>query len=113
MWPLSKKEFATSMINKLLSESNTFFEPTIRQPKGRPPKSKKKRGMTSTTREPSRFEHVESSQTQQTSSSTRIFQRNSGVYDNVGHISHENNLLDLNSYPTFQVMICHMNSLTI
>ncbi|XP_023745850.1 uncharacterized protein LOC111894016 [Lactuca sativa] len=101
MWPLSKKEFATSMITKLLSESNTFFEPTIRQPKGRPPKSKKKRGMTSTTREPSRFEHVESSQTQQTSSSTRVFQRNSGVYDNVGHISHENNLLDLYSHPTF------------
>nr|KAJ0198150.1 hypothetical protein LSAT_V11C700356530 [Lactuca sativa] len=45
MWPLSKKEFVTSMINKLLTESDTLFEPMIRRPKGRPPKSKKKKSM--------------------------------------------------------------------
>nr|KAJ0192519.1 hypothetical protein LSAT_V11C800444140 [Lactuca sativa] len=32
-WPLSKKEFATSMITKLLTESDAFFEPMIRKPK--------------------------------------------------------------------------------
>ena len=93
MWPLSKKEFATSMINKLLTESDTFFEPMIRRPKGRPPKSKKKRGMNSTTRDPSRFEHVESSQTHNPSSATHVSQSNSEVV--------ENNLLDLNAYPVF------------
>nr|XP_043620091.1 PKS-NRPS hybrid synthetase cheA-like [Erigeron canadensis] len=62
-WPLSKKESATSMISKLVNESEVFFELVIRRPKGRPPKSKKKKGITSTTRDPSRFEHVQSSQT--------------------------------------------------
>ena len=52
----------------------------IERPKGRPPKSKKKRGVTSTTRYPSRFELVESSQ------------KCNKVYD-------ENNLIDLNAYP--------------
>lgn len=58
------------MITKLLSESDTFFEPMIRRPKGRPPKSKKKRGINSTARDPSRFERVESSQTNNLSNST-------------------------------------------
>ena len=86
-WPLSKKEFATSMITKLVNETNIFFEPVIRKPKGRPPKSKKKRGITSTTRDPSRFEYVESSKIHNPSSST------SG--------QHENNLIDLNVFPNF------------
>nr|KAJ0213028.1 hypothetical protein LSAT_V11C400183530 [Lactuca sativa] len=30
-WPLSKKEFATSIITKLLTESDAFFEPMIRK----------------------------------------------------------------------------------
>ncbi|CAH1445508.1 unnamed protein product [Lactuca virosa] len=34
MWPLSKKEFATSMINKLLTEFDTLFELMIRRPEG-------------------------------------------------------------------------------
>ncbi|KAJ9543535.1 hypothetical protein OSB04_023242 [Centaurea solstitialis] len=93
MWPLSKKEFATSMINKLLDESDTFFEPMVRRPKGRPPKSKRKRGVSSTTRDPSRFEHVESSQTHNPSSATQVSQTNNEVV--------ENNLLDLNAYPPF------------
>ena len=48
MWHESKKEFANSMITKLLTESDTLFEPMIRRPKGRPPKSKKKREINST-----------------------------------------------------------------
>ncbi|GKA61621.1 PKS-NRPS hybrid synthetase [Tanacetum coccineum] len=57
VWPLSKKELATSMITNLLNESDTLFEPTvIQRPRGRPPKAKKKRGVTSTARDPSRFE---------------------------------------------------------
>ncbi|KAL4561205.1 hypothetical protein LXL04_033368 [Taraxacum kok-saghyz] len=92
-WPLTKKEFATSMITKLLTESDTFFEPMICRPKGRPPKSKKKKGLNSIARDPSRFEFVESSQRARSSSSTCVFQRNNQV--------HENNLLDLNSYPPF------------
>ncbi|KAL4555319.1 hypothetical protein LXL04_037936 [Taraxacum kok-saghyz] len=54
-WPLSKKEIAISMITKLLNESDTFFEPMILRPKGRPPKANKKRGVNSTARDPSRF----------------------------------------------------------
>ncbi|KAL4560403.1 hypothetical protein LXL04_032554 [Taraxacum kok-saghyz] len=62
MWPLNKKEDAFSLITKLVNQYDTVFEPVIQRPKGRPPKSKKKRGVTSTTRFPSRFELVESSQ---------------------------------------------------
>ncbi|XP_052620945.1 protein FAR-RED IMPAIRED RESPONSE 1-like [Lactuca sativa] len=60
IWPQSKKEFANSMITQLLTESDILFEPLIRRPKGRPPKSKNKRGINSTARDPSRFEFVES-----------------------------------------------------
>ncbi|GKE34389.1 hypothetical protein Tco_1453711 [Tanacetum coccineum] len=81
-WPLSKKEFATSMITKLVNKNDIFFEPVIQRPKRTPPKSKKKRGITSTTKDPSRFEYVESFKTDNPSSSTS------------GH--HENNLIDLN-----------------
>ncbi|KAL4557961.1 hypothetical protein LXL04_036157 [Taraxacum kok-saghyz] len=87
-WPLAKKELATSMITKLLNESDTFFEPMICRPKGRPPKSKKKKGINSTARDPSRFEFVGSSQTPRS-----FLQTNNEV--------HESNLLDLNSYPLF------------
>ncbi|KAL4571421.1 hypothetical protein LXL04_018180 [Taraxacum kok-saghyz] len=62
MWPLNKKEDALSLITKLVNQYDTVFEPVIQRPKGRPPKSKKKRGVTSTTRFPSRFELIESSQ---------------------------------------------------
>ncbi|GJZ91211.1 hypothetical protein Tco_0663138 [Tanacetum coccineum] len=72
VWPLSKKELATSMITNLLNESNTLFEPTvIQRPRGIPPKAKKKRGVTSTARDPSRFEYVESSQTHNLSNSSK------------------------------------------
>nr|KAJ0211315.1 hypothetical protein LSAT_V11C400176890 [Lactuca sativa] len=57
-WPLSKKEIATSMITKLLTESDALFEPTNLM--SRPPKSKKKRGITYTALDPSRFEFGES-----------------------------------------------------
>ncbi|GKA22761.1 hypothetical protein Tco_0708723 [Tanacetum coccineum] len=86
-WPLSKKEFATSMITKLVNKNDIFFEPVIQRPKRRPPKSKKKRGITSTTRDPSRFEYVESSKTDNPSSLTSRH--------------HENNLIDLNVFPDF------------
>ena len=82
VWPLSKKELATKMIANLLNQSDTLFEPVIQQPKGRPPKAKKKRGVTSTTRDPSRFEYVESSQTHNLSTSSK-----------------GNGVIDLNAYP--------------
>ncbi|GKD82184.1 hypothetical protein Tco_1349023 [Tanacetum coccineum] len=82
--PLHKKEFAISIITKLVNEQEILFEPVIQLPKGRPPKDKKKRGITSTISGPSRFEYVESSSTQNPSSS-----------------NHENNLIDLNAYPDF------------
>ncbi|GKC53728.1 protein FAR1-related sequence 5 [Tanacetum coccineum] len=85
MWPLSKQELATSMIAKLVNESDTYFEPVIRRPKGRSPKAKKKKGKTSTTRDPSKFELVESSHAQNPSSSM--------------HVQQHNNLIDLNAYP--------------
>ncbi|GKD92724.1 hypothetical protein Tco_1372561, partial [Tanacetum coccineum] len=89
VWPLHKKEFATSMITKLVNEQEILFElilfePVIQRPRGRPPKAKKKIRITSTTRDPSRFEYVESSSMQNPSSS-----------------NHENNLIDLNAYPDF------------
>ncbi|PWA55937.1 hypothetical protein CTI12_AA397510 [Artemisia annua] len=84
VWPLHKKELAISMITKLVNEQDISFEPVIQRPRGRPPKAKKKRGITSTTRDPSRFEYVESSNTHNPSSST-----------------HEDNLIDLNAYPDF------------
>nr|KAJ0190391.1 hypothetical protein LSAT_V11C800444330 [Lactuca sativa] len=52
---LNKKEHVFSVITKLMNQFDTVFEPVIQQPKGRPPKSKKKRGITSTTRGPSIF----------------------------------------------------------
>nr|KAJ0190011.1 hypothetical protein LSAT_V11C800449890 [Lactuca sativa] len=101
MWPQSKKEFAKSMITKLLAESDTLFDPIICRPKGRPPKSKNKRGINSTAQHPSRFEFVESSQIQKASSSTHVFQMRNELSDNIDDISRENNLLDLNAYPIF------------
>nr|KAJ0221245.1 hypothetical protein LSAT_V11C200072620 [Lactuca sativa] len=79
------------MINKLLIEPDTLFEPMIRQPKG----------ISSTARDPSRFELVESSQTPKTSSSTGLFQINNEVSNTISYINNENNLFDLNAYPTF------------
>ena len=79
-WPLNKKEDALSLITNLVNQYDTIFEPVIQRPKGRPPKSKKKRGVTSTTRYPSRFELVESSQ-------------------RCNKMDDDNNLIDLNTYP--------------
>ncbi|KAJ9566461.1 hypothetical protein OSB04_002427 [Centaurea solstitialis] len=90
-WPLTKKKHVVSVISNLVNESDILFEPVIRQPKGRP-KSKKKRGITSTTRDPSRFELVESSQRHNSSSSKCVLQRN-----NEG--DEESNLIDLNAFP--------------
>lgn len=84
VWPLHKKEFTISMITKLVNEQDIVFEPVMQRPRGRPPKAKKKRGITSTTRDPSRFEYVESSNMHNPSSS-----------------NHEDNLIDLNAYPDF------------
>ncbi|GJW53037.1 protein FAR1-related sequence 5 [Tanacetum coccineum] len=91
-WPLSKKELATSMLTKFLNQPNILFEPLIQRPRGRPPKAKKKRGVTSTTRDPSRFEYVESSQAQDPSSSSNGFPKT---------IHQENGVIDLNAFPDF------------
>ncbi|GJW58922.1 hypothetical protein Tco_0105653 [Tanacetum coccineum] len=61
VWHLNKKEHAISMINQLVNESDILFEPITQRPKGRPQKSKKNKGITSTRRDPSKFEIVESS----------------------------------------------------
>ncbi|GJU05403.1 PKS-NRPS hybrid synthetase [Tanacetum coccineum] len=74
VWPLHKKEFATSMITKLVNEQEILFDPVIQRPRGRPPKAKKKRGITSTTRDP---------------------------MQNPSSSNHENNLINLNAYPDF------------
>lgn len=100
VWPLNKKEFATTMITQLLSESDTFFEPLIKRPKGRPPKSKKKRGPTSTTRDPSRFELVEA-RTHHPSSSTSTHRRSNEVIEEINGICQESNVIDLNVCPDF------------
>ncbi|GKD20529.1 hypothetical protein Tco_1222232 [Tanacetum coccineum] len=100
-WPLHKKEYATLMITNLLNESEIFFEPVVQQPKGRPPTSKKKKGKTSTTRDPSRFEYVESSQTHNPSSSSCVSQRNNELIDESSYIHHENNFIGLNVYLNF------------
>ncbi|KAL6532409.1 hypothetical protein OROGR_014379 [Orobanche gracilis] len=68
-------------------------EPVIQRPKGRP-KSKKKRGITSTRRDPSRFELVELSQRYNSSSSNCVLQRNNEEDE-------ESNLIDLNVFPNF------------
>ncbi|PWA86891.1 protein FAR1-RELATED SEQUENCE 5 [Artemisia annua] len=83
VWPLHKKEFTISMITKLVNKHDIVFEPVIQRPRGRPPKAKKKRGITSKTRDPSRFEYVESSNTHNPSSS-----------------NHEDNLIDLKNLET-------------
>nr|GEV76541.1 protein FAR1-related sequence 5 [Tanacetum cinerariifolium] len=84
VWPLHKKEITISIITKLVNEQDRLFEPVIQRPRERPPKAKKKRGTTSTTRDPSRFEYVESSNKQNPSSS-----------------NHEDNQIDLNAYPDY------------
>ncbi|GJY05794.1 protein FAR1-related sequence 5 [Tanacetum coccineum] len=76
-WPLHKKETATAMISKLINQTDTLFEPAIQRPKRRTPKEKK--GTTSTARDPSRFEYVESSQTHNPSSSSNVVQRSNEV----------------------------------
>ncbi|XP_071720539.1 uncharacterized protein [Rutidosis leptorrhynchoides] len=101
VWPLNKKQSATSVITKLVNESNTYFEPMIHRPKGRPPKSKKKKGkgITSTTRDPSRFEYVESSRSQNPSSVGCFFQRSNEAGDEVSNTDDENIMFGLNLYP--------------
>nr|GFB01183.1 protein FAR1-related sequence 5 [Tanacetum cinerariifolium] len=100
-WPLHKKETATMMITNLISQSDTLFEPVIQRPRGRPLKSKKKKGTTSTTRIPSRFEYVESVQKHNPSSSASVVQRSNEETNVVSYIRHENNMIDLNLYPDF------------
>ncbi|GKA05946.1 protein FAR1-related sequence 5 [Tanacetum coccineum] len=100
-WPLHKKEIATMMITNLISQSDMLFEPVIQRPRGRPPKSKKKKGTTSTTRNPSRFEYVESVQKHNPSSSSNVVQRRNEETNVVSYIRHENNMIDLNLYPDF------------
>ncbi|GJZ89632.1 hypothetical protein Tco_0661414 [Tanacetum coccineum] len=91
-WPLSKKELATSMLTKFLNQPDILFEPLIQRPRGRPPKAKKKRGVTSTIRNPSRFKYVESSQAHDPSSSSNRFPKT---------IHQENDVIDLNAFPDF------------
>lgn len=100
-WPLHKKETATAMISKLLTQNDTLFEPMIQQPKGSHPKSKKKKGTTTTAQDPSRFEFVESSQTHNPSSLSNVLQRSNEVVDEVSYIRHEKNVIDLNVCPNF------------
>ncbi|GJW41847.1 ribonuclease H-like domain-containing protein [Tanacetum coccineum] len=69
--------------------------------KGRPPKAKKKKGTTSTARNPSRFEYVESVQKHDPSSSSSVVQRRNEETNVVSYIRHENNMIDLNLYPDF------------
>nr|GEY54840.1 protein FAR1-related sequence 5 [Tanacetum cinerariifolium] len=97
-WPLHKKETATAMISKLINQTDTLFEPAIQRPK-RTPKNKK--GTTSTARDPSRFEYVESSQTHNPSSSSNVVQRSNEVVGEVSYIHHEKNMIDLNVCPNF------------
>ena len=99
VWPLNKKETATSTITKLINQSETLFEPVAQRPRGRPPKSKKKKGATSTARNPSRFEYVEASQKHNPSSSANIVQGSNGMTNEVSYIHGENNMIDLNLYP--------------
>lgn len=88
-WPLNKKEHAISMITQLVNESDTLFEPVKQRPKGRPRKSKKNKGITSTRRDPSRFEIVESSREHNPSGSARVFQDNSEAVDEFSYIHHD------------------------
>ena len=90
---INQEKHVVSVITKLVNEFDVLFEPMIQRPKGRP-KSKKKRGITSMRRDPSRFELVESSQRHNSSSSNGVLQRN-----NVG--DEESNLIDLNVFPNF------------
>lgn len=100
VWPLNKKELATSMITKFVNQNDALFEPVVQRPKGRPPKPKRKKGITSTTRDPSKFELVESSQ-RQNSSASAVFQRNFEAVEDGGYIHTEENFIDLNAYPEF------------
>ncbi|GKA33740.1 hypothetical protein Tco_0720169 [Tanacetum coccineum] len=99
-WPLNKKEHAISMINQLVNESDILFEPVIQRPRGRPRKSKKNKGITSTRRDPSRFEIVESSRAHNPSSSTRAIQNNNEADDEFSYIHHDD-IFDLNALPNF------------
>nr|GFA04818.1 protein FAR1-related sequence 5 [Tanacetum cinerariifolium] len=94
------KEHAISMINQLVNESDEHFELVIQRPRGRPRKSKKNKGITSTRRDPSRFEIVESSTAHNPSSSTRAFQNNNETDDEFSYIHHDD-IFDLNALPDF------------
>ncbi|GKB40786.1 hypothetical protein Tco_0885728, partial [Tanacetum coccineum] len=78
-WPLHKKETATLMTTNLINQSDMLFEPLIQRPRGRPPKAKRKKGTTSTARNPSRFEYVESLQKHNPSTPASVVQRSNEV----------------------------------
>nr|XP_043637923.1 protein FAR1-RELATED SEQUENCE 5-like [Erigeron canadensis] len=98
VWPLNKKEFATSMIFNLINQSEILFEPMVQRPKGRPPKSKKRKGKTFTTQDPSRFELVESSRTQNPSSSACSFQICNDLVNEVSYGHNDNISYDFSIY---------------
>ncbi|GKD72694.1 hypothetical protein Tco_1330976 [Tanacetum coccineum] len=100
VWPLNKKEHAISMINQLVNESDILFEPVTQRPKGRPQKSKKNKGITSTRQDPSKFEIVESSRAHNPSSSTRVFHNNNEAADEYSYIHHDS-VFDLNAVLDF------------
>nr|XP_043623579.1 uncharacterized protein LOC122595302 [Erigeron canadensis] len=101
LWSLNKKEFATMVITKLINQSDLLCEQVIQRPQGSLPKSNKKRAISPTRRDPSRFEHVESSQTHYSSTSTCVGRNSGGTVDEYDYIFHDNNSLDLNLYPDF------------
>ncbi|XP_077221058.1 PKS-NRPS hybrid synthetase cheA-like [Tasmannia lanceolata] len=58
-WPFSQQEVALNQLSHLIGTSMPMLrEPSIQNPRGRPPTSKNKKSMRSTTREPSEFEIV-------------------------------------------------------
>ncbi|XP_077214390.1 protein FAR1-RELATED SEQUENCE 5-like [Tasmannia lanceolata] len=59
-WPPSQQEVALNQLSHLVGTSTPMLrEPSVQNPRGRPPTSKNKKSKSSTSREPSEFEIVE------------------------------------------------------
>ncbi|KAL3525047.1 hypothetical protein ACH5RR_013419 [Cinchona calisaya] len=62
-WPLADKENAQARLSQLIASPRSLsFEPKVQRGKGRQPSRRKRKGSSSTVRDPSQFERIEAAQ---------------------------------------------------
>ena len=104
-WPIHKKEAAKELIVNFISNSELVLEPKVPHKKCMLQRQGKQRALSSTKRDPSKFELVEASKKHKSCANNQAPRVNEPVNENEDlNIIFENNvvtMLNLNYFPTF------------